>query len=137
MYKLLLFLVILLGLGALAGAAWGSQAAPARVLTEKDTGRTVTLRVGERLTLNLRNPAGGGYTVVTPVFDQRVLKLLSRETQPPEAATPPQTADFGRLVFHFEAAAPGDTDLTVKISREWEKGKPPLDYVKLRVRVVP
>jgi predicted secreted protein len=107
------------------------------VLTEQDSGKSVTLKVGEQLTLNLRNPASGGYTVAAPVFDERVLRLISRETRPPEPAAPPRLGDFGRLVFVFAAAAPGATDLAVKISREWEKDQPPLDYVKYMVKVVP
>ena len=128
---------MVLGMGAAAGSGWGSQVPPAQVLTEQDIGKTVTLRVGEKLALDLRNPASGGYTVGTPVYDERVLKLLSRKNIPPAAATPPKLGDFGRIVFEFAAAAPGETNLSVRISREWEKETPPRDYVKVRVRVVP
>jgi predicted secreted protein len=134
--RLLVCFAVFLGLWAAAGSGWANQAAPAQVLTEKDGGKTVTLRVGERLVLNLRNPGDGGYSVVTPVYNKSVLKLASRETLPPKAATPPRMGDWGRIVFTWEAAGAGETDLTVQISREWEKEKPPLDYVKVRVRVI-
>jgi predicted secreted protein len=132
--RLLICFAVILGLGTVVGSGWGNQAAPAQLLTEKDGGKTVTLRVGERLALNLRNPGDGGYTVATPVYNKGVLKLLSRETLP--GGPPPTVGDFGRIVFTLEAEGAGETDLTVQISREWEKEKPPLDYVKVKVRVI-
>ena len=113
------------------------QAAPAAVsvLTEKDSGRTVTLKVGERLRLNLRNPASGGYTVLTTAYDAKILTLLSRQDIPPAGGPTPLTGDFGRIEFVWEAREPGETEVTVNIAREWEKAKPPEQFVKIRVRV--
>ena len=88
------------------------------------------------MVLNLRNPASGGYTVVTPVHDPHILKLVSRKVLPPEPAPFPKAGDFGKIIFEWEAAGVGETDLTVQISREWEKQKPPLDYLKVRIRAI-
>jgi inhibitor of cysteine peptidase len=103
-------------------------------LTEKDSGRTVTLQVGEKLLLNLRNPGDGGYNVLPPVFDAAILTFLSRRDLPPSR---PRPGDFGRLAFTWQARQPGETDLTVNIARPWEKAKAPAQYVKIRVRVSP
>ena len=104
-------------------------------LTEKDSGRTVTLKVGERLLLNLRNPASGGYTTLAPTYDAKILTLLSRQDIPPEKRPTPLLGDFGRLEFIWEAKEPGETAVTVNIARPWEKDKPPEQYVRIRVLV--
>jgi predicted secreted protein len=104
-------------------------------LTEKDSGRTVAMRVGEKLLLNLRNPASGGYTTLAPAYDAKILTLLSRQDLPPEKRPTPLLGDFGRLEFIWEAKAPGETAVTVNIARPWEKDKLPEQYVRIQVRV--
>lgn len=112
------------------------QAAPAALtLTEKDSGRTLTLKVGETLVLNLRNPGSGGYNVLPPVYDGEILALLSRKDIPPEKRPQPLMGDFGRIEFTWEARQPGATEVTVNIARPWEKTKPPEQFMKIRVRV--
>ena len=113
------------------------QAAPSATytLTEKDSGRTLTLKVGDKLRLNLRNPGDGGYAVLAPVYDHKLLTLLSRQDLPPEKRPRPLMGDFGRLEFIWEAKEPGETAVTVNIARPWEKGKPPEQFVRLRVLV--
>lgn len=112
------------------------QAAPAAItLTEKDSGRTLTLKVGETLVLNLRNPGSGGYNVLPPVYDGEILALLSRKDIPPEKRPQPLMGDFGRIEFTWEARQPGATEVTVNIARPWEKTTPPAQFMKIRVRV--
>lgn len=101
-------------------------------LTEKDSGRTVTLKVGEKLLLNLRNPGSGGYNVLPPAFDAEILAFLHRRDIPPTQSMP---GNFGRIEFAWEARKPGDTEVAVNIARPWEKDKPPEQFVKIRVRV--
>jgi inhibitor of cysteine peptidase len=109
------------------------QAAPAALtLTEKDSGRLVTLKVGETLVLNLRNPGSGGYQVLPPVYDGKVLTLLSRRDLPPTQSRP---GDFGRIELAWQARQAGDTEVTVNIARPWEKHKSPEQFLKIRARV--
>jgi predicted secreted protein len=110
------------------------QAAPPTVytLTEMDSGREITLKVGEQLLLNLRNPGSGGYNVLPPVFNADILTFLSRRDVAPNKPLP---GDFGRLEFAWQARQPGETEVTVNIARPWEKDKPPEQFVKIRVRV--
>lgn len=134
---MLLSLVTSLFFTSLLVTALPVQAASSatHTLTEKDSGRTVTMRVGEKLRLDLRNPASGGYTTLAPTYDAKILTLLSRQDLPPEKRPTPLLGDFGRLEFIWEAKEPGETALTVNIARPWEKDKPPEQYVRIRVRV--
>jgi predicted secreted protein len=113
------------------------QAAPAatHTFTEKDSGRTVTLKVGDRLRLNLRNPGDGGYSVLPPRYSDKVLTLLSREDLPPVKRPQPLMGDFGRIVFTWQARQPGSTAVTVNIARPWEKNKAPQKFVQIKVVV--
>ena len=109
------------------------QAGPvAHTLTEKDSGRTVTMKVGETLVLDLRNPASGGYNVLPPAFDDKILTFMYRRDLAPQKALP---GDFGRLEFAWQGRQAGDTEVTVNIARPWEKTTPPERFMKIRVRV--
>jgi predicted secreted protein len=115
---------------------WTNISPKIHTFTEKDQGRTLSLRVGEKLVLNLRNPASGGYNIVTPVYDPHILKLVSRKDIPPKPAPVRKLGDFGQIIFEWEAIDAGETDLTVNISREWEVKKQPLEYLKVKIRVL-
>ncbi len=120
-------------LAALLVTAAPGASAPL-MLQEKDRGRTVTLKVGQKLVLNLRNPASGGYNTNPPIFAASVLKLASQKKLPPEPRKPPLAGDFGQLYFEWEAVAPGATDITINIYRPWEK-KAPEEFWRVKVRV--
>jgi len=128
---LLIGFAVFLCLGVAASSGW---AAPTHELTEKDNGKTVTIKVGEKLAVNLQNPGDGGYSVVSLVYDFDVLKVVSSEKLPP--APPPKIGDWGRLVFTWKAEGTGESDLKVQFSRVFEKDKPPLDSFKVTVKVI-
>jgi len=104
------------------------------VLQEKDRGRTVSLQVGQKLILNLRDPASGGYTANPPVFAAAVLRLESQEKLDPPAQQPPRLGDFGQLHYEWEAVGRGETDIIVNIYRSWEK-KAPEEFWRVKVWV--
>lgn len=134
--KLPLTLIVLAGLVTLSPPA-GVQAAPgAQTLYEKDRGRTVTLKLEDRLILHLRNPRSGGYETDTPLFDSSVLKLVSQKEVPPEASPGPRLGDFGKFFYEWEAVGSGETDIVINIHRPWEK-KPPQEYWRVKVKVSP
>jgi predicted secreted protein len=106
-----------------------------RTLTEKDTGKSVSLKVGDTLALDLRNPASGGYTDVRPYYNRQILQLEATRNIPPDSGPMRRMGDFGRLRLEFKAVRPGATDLVVQISRPWEQDKGPLEYTRNRVTV--
>lgn len=134
MMKLWLTLLLAAALVAIPSRG-GIKAAPGpQILTEQDRGRTLTLRLGERLVLNLRNPASGGYQVMPPVFDNSRLKLVSQKQLPPDPRPVPLAGDFGRLSYEWEAVGSGEADIQIMIYRPWEQ-KPPEEFWRVRVRV--
>lgn len=119
-------------------AAWTPAATAAGpgpvILKEKDRGRTIELKVGQKLTLYLRNPASGGYDTNPPLFDAAILKLVAQKKLAPEARERPRAGDFGQLYYEWQAAKKGETDIIISIQRPWEK-KPPQEYWRVKVRV--
>jgi len=128
------FLIFLL-LAAPAAAPAGSANYPPKLLTGKDSGTTLEIRPGERFTLDLRNPASGGFAEISPVFDPGVIRLVSKDLMPPLWTPEPRCGDFGRLVLVFEAVAAGNTDLTINVGRPRDKTKVALPFMKIAVKV--
>jgi len=120
-------------LAALLLAAAQAASGPV-ILHEKDRGRAVSLQVGQKLILYLRNPASGGYNTNPPEFDPVVLKLASQKKLPPEPQGPPRAGDFGQLFYEWEALGRGETDIIINIFRPWEK-KAPEEFWRVKVRV--
>jgi predicted secreted protein len=137
MSKLLISPAILMILSLLLPLAWAGAPSGPRVITEKENGGTVTMKPGEKLVLNLRNPASGGYSRVSPLYDQRFLRLVTQKEMPPASGPTPKMGDFGRLDFEWEALNPGETEVVIKAARPWEKGQEPLSYFKIKVVVSP
>ena len=123
--------LLMTSVGGSAGAAGGPE------ITETYRGGPLVVKIGEKTTLNLRDPASGGYSIVTPVFDARILKLLSTKHLPPTPTPVPRMGDFGRIVYEFQAIGVGETELAIQIARPWEKTQPPEEYLKVKVKVGP
>ena len=119
--------------------AWGSSKAAtlshAQVITEKDNGRTLILRVADEVVLQLPNPASGGYDQITPIYASGVLKLTYRNNLPPEPSPVPKYGDFGKIVFGFKAINLGKTDLVIRIARKWEVKRQPKEYFRVKIAV--
>ena len=112
-------------------AATGTARAEPLDLTDKDNGRTVTVQVGQNLTVNLRHPGSGGYSFLAPEFDRTVLKLVEGHRLP--ASEPRRMGDFGRMVYEFQALRAGQTPLIIPIKRPWEKE--PQTYLRVTIQV--
>ena len=118
---------------AVTAPGWADPAGANRLITEADQGRTFACRVGEKITVSIPNPATGGYNIITPVFDHRILQLLARKELPPEPAPVPKLGDFGKLVFELEVIGVGETNLVIQIARDWEVNKSPEEYLKVKI----
>ncbi len=123
---------ILLGALLTAWALAAHSAAPGPVtLQEKDRGRTITLQVGQKLLLYLRDPGSGGYNTNPPIFNTSILELGNQKKLSPQK---PRAGDFGQLYYEWEAKQKGETDIIINIRRPWEK-KAPEEYWRVKVKV--
>jgi predicted secreted protein len=126
---------VLLAAAAVAAAAGAEMDPTGPVITETYQGGPLAAKVGETITLNLRNPASGGYSIVTPVYDAQVLKLISKKVVPAKQGAVARTGDFGRIVYEFQAIGVGETNLAIQIARPWEKEQPPKEFLKVTIKV--
>jgi hypothetical protein len=97
------------------------------VLTAKDSGRTLNLRVGQRLVVDLK--LGPGQQHIAPEFNPEVLTLVGQSLQ---SMTGPQGAS-SRIVYEFVVQQAGQTDLVVAVkgSGNREGQSKPLLKVKI------
>jgi len=91
------------------------------VLTEKDSGRTVNVPVGQSFMVDLH--LGAGQHVIAPEFDQEILALVGQSLQ---SITGPKGAS-SRLIYQFLVQQGGQTDLVVDVKgsgKEKDTSKP-------------
>jgi predicted secreted protein len=115
---------------------WADMPHPNLTITEADGGETIACRVGETITVRISNPAAGGYDIVAEFFDPKILKLLARKEVPSESTPIPRYGDFGKIAFEFQAVGKGETDLVIRIARKWEVKINPVEYLRVRIRVM-
>jgi hypothetical protein len=99
----IVILLILACLGMI-GPAWAEKPL---VLTQKDTGRTLTLSVGQRFVVDLN--LGSGHHVVAPEFDPFILTLAGQSMQ---STSGPQGSS-SRVVYEFLVRQAGQTQLVI------------------------
>jgi len=131
---MLLAVLTVLCLGALSAGAGGAQESkPVLTVTEKDSGKTFTLKVGDVFRLDLRRPGATGYLLLEPEFDRRVLKLLRHREEPPPYAAETRVGRPIRHLYDFQVAAQGTSHLVLKIQRPWEKDQPAREILKVTI----
>ena len=103
-----------------------------RWLTETDSGRTIDLRMGDRLSISLGGNPTTGYTWQVTAVDEQVLAPLG---EPGYAASSEALGAGGVFAFEFKAVAAGKTALRLVYRRPWEKRRRPAQTFKVDVTV--
>jgi hypothetical protein len=96
--------LVLAGLAMCAVLAWTAEPL---VLTQKDSGRTLTLSAGQRFVVDL--DLGAGHHVLAPEFDPSMLTLLGQSMQ---STSGPKGAS-SRVVYQFMVRQAGRTELVI------------------------
>jgi len=108
-------------------------------LTEKDFGRTVTLKRNEFLTLTLRSPVLPWRWEVTQSPEGIVKRSASEESRRaslrPKNSTPPIPGGPSETTFAFEGIAAGRVTLTLDIRRPDRKDEETKESFKIQVNV--
>lgn len=100
-------------------------------LTEKDSGKVLSCKTGEFLTIRLAaNPTTGHqWKLVTPP-DVRVLALCREEFLPPEKNMT-ALGKGGTYFLKYEVIGPGRTGISLQYLRPWEKHKTPAGHFQI------
>lgn len=107
-----------------AGLAW---AAGPLTLTQKDSGKTFTVVVGQRLVVDLS--LGAGHYVVAPEFDPFILTLAGQSMQ---STSGPQGAS-SRVVYEFLVRQSGRTELVIAARGSGNQGDKPAPLLKVMI----
>jgi predicted secreted protein len=108
---------------------------PAIVVTEKDAGRTVELRLGQELTAKLEVIRGSGFSWQIRKMDSEQLRALGPVADEP--LDPPKPGAAALQVLSFRAVGEGTCDLELAYLRSFEPERPPARTYLLHVRVLP
>ncbi len=122
--------VIVIG-GILAACGGNSPPAPTN-LTAADSGRNVTLKVGQKLVLTLEGNPSTGYGWEVAQVDAAV---LAPQGEPEYTAAANIPGSGGVFVFRFTAQAVGSTPLVLGYSRPFEPNTPPIEVFTVEITV--
>ena len=117
--------LVLVVFATCVGFAW---AAEPLVLTQKDSGRTLTLSAGQRFVVELN--LGAGHHIVAPEFDPFVLTLVGQSVQ---SISGPKGAS-SKVVYQFMVRQAGQTKLV--IAGKGAGGKEGKSEPLLKVKIV-
>jgi inhibitor of cysteine peptidase len=107
---------------------------PAVSYGAKDAGKTVTVAVGARFSVELEENPTTGYKWSSPEFDAKVLALTGDEYAPAEGAA---IGGGGKRTFGFVARAAGRAAIRLAYRRPWERDVVPEASFDMTVVVTP
>lgn len=102
-------------------------------LTEKDTGKTVTLKLGDTLWVQLEGNPSTGYNWEPANTDSKILTIVGE----PEfiAQNKDLVGSGGTVSLRFKATAAGQEPLKLIYHRSWEKDVAPLQTFEVSIVV--
>jgi hypothetical protein len=126
--------VVLVWLGVvLLGADAGPTSPSQLTITSKDSGKTFSVTVGQRLTVDLH--IEGGFQGMTPEFDPAILALLGQSLK---SFTGPQGPGISvQVTYEFVVRKEGQTDLTILMKGSGEKIGQAKPYLKVKIVASP
>lgn len=113
--------------------ALGAGNVQALDLTGQESGRSVTVPVGEVVSITLGGNPTTGYAWELADVDRAV---LAPDPEPAYVADSALSGAGGKYTFRLTARAAGSTAVQLVYRRSWEKGLPPLERFDLQVSVV-
>jgi hypothetical protein len=106
------------------GLAWAEEPL---VLTQKDSGKTLTVSVGQGFVVDLN--LGSGHHVVAPEFDPYILTLVGQSTQ----STSGPKGSSSRVVYEFLVRQGGQTELVIASKGDGNKEGKPESLLKVKI----
>jgi len=116
---------------ALCSPNAGKVTQPMLLLTEKDEGRTVDIRVGQELRISLPENATTGYRWATEHYPEEFIETIAIEPR----YTANAVGSGGLVAFVFRGAKVGSGEIVLKHWRHWEGERSITRRFRLRVNV--
>jgi inhibitor of cysteine peptidase len=121
MFKRRLIPLIMAGILCVAQGEPSSMASTMQ-LTEADAGRTIQMRVGDRLEVALPGNPTTGFQWEVGALNHAVLRPIG---EPEFERSSSAIGSGGKVTMRFEAVGPGATGLQLVYRRPFEKDAPP------------
>jgi inhibitor of cysteine peptidase len=100
-------------------------------LTEQDSGREISVQIGDEVLVDLEENPSTGYAWALTSMIPGALEFQNSSFSPGEGGI----GSGGRRSFVFRASAAGSTALELQLRRPWESGSPPEARFALVVHV--
>jgi len=123
--------IILVCLGLLFLVTQASTEPPPLVITAKDSGKTLRVQVGQRLTVDLK--LEGDYAVEAPEFDPFILALLGQTIQ----STSGSRGASMQVKYEFEVRKAGETELIIPVRASSERSNQVKPILKIHLVIAP
>lgn len=102
-------------------------------LTERDHDRTVTVHVGQPVTVSLPENASTGYRWAPADSDPRFVTVQAGAPRYPSGAV----GSGGRTEWVLTPIAPGETSVALKLWRSWEGDASVAERFRVGLRIEP
>ena len=132
-----MFVGIALGIPFFLGISHGQRATGSGndvVVTEKDNNRSIELKKGGVLLVQLEHNPGTGYSWQVARNNKKLLKLAG-QTSVPVAGEKVTMGGSEVETFRFQAVKSGTDIIELQCKRAWEKEKEPLKNFLIRVKI--
>jgi len=103
------------------------------LITEKDNGRTVNVRLGESVRINLPENAATGYRWAIDRYDEQFIEAIATEPR----YTANAIGSGGEVAFIFKGKKIGTGEIVLKHWRHWEGARSITSRFYLRLNVRP
>lgn len=124
--------ILILLVISLIGAACANSSKQTKSIGTSDSGKTVTLSVGDTLNVTLEGNPTTGYNWEAQSLDTTILKQVGQPTFTPTSSA---IGSGGQITLSFEAAGKGQTTLNLIYHRSFETGVAPLHTYQVTVQV--
>ncbi len=124
MMRAVVQIVVSLALLALCSSCSLFNSGSRLVLTEKDSGRTIDVEVGDTVTLRLPANPTTGYLWSSKLPDMGILREVENRYETPEKSRGLAGAPIVK-VYSFAVVGPGETGIKMEYRRPWEHSLAP------------
>jgi len=109
------------------------KASQMQLIAENDNGRTVDIRLGESVRINLPENATTGYSWTIERYDEDVIDVLASEPCYPTNAI----GSGGTMTFILRSKKIGTGDIVLKHWRHWEGDASVISRFRIQLHVRP